>query len=190
MKEPHIGLGIQNQASTGPSCLLCAHCPPHPGHPLFLCAFSLSCSSQDCIILGFVCRAAGGGVGPAARHPPSLSSPSTPSWVILLLPPFSGPWHPRNPLPYPEAVSSLSTFSCSSESPRGYRLQRQREGGWDWDQHRLEAACPHLCSPLSGGQVLPPQGAPGCRQGMASRIWGQGQNFSPAKLKLVIIRIR
>lgn len=39
----------------------------------------------DCIILGFVLRAAGGGVGPAAHRPPSLSSPSTPSWVTLLL---------------------------------------------------------------------------------------------------------
>lgn len=179
MKEPPSGLGIQGQAPTGPSYLPCAHYPPHPGHPLFLYAVSFSCRSQDCIILGFVCRAAGGGVGPAARHSPSLSSPSTPSWVMLILPPFSGPWHPRNRLPYPEAVSSLSIFSCSPGSPTGYRPQRQRKGGCGLGS--AQARTPFLISVPHSVEGRKPKGTPGCKQGMASRFWGQGQRLSLAK---------
>lgn len=121
MKEPPIGLGIQGQPSTGPlaSALMPTDLSTQDAHfPLGLAASAAP--GRDCIILGFVRRAAGGGVGPAACHLPSLSSLSTPSWVTLLLPPFSGPWHPRNRLPYPEALGSLSIFSHSPGSPRGY----------------------------------------------------------------------
>lgn len=125
-QEPHAGLGIRGQASTGPWCLPC--CPRPPTLDAHVSSRPPAAPGQDCIILGFVRRAAGGGVGPAACHPPSPSSPSTPSWSIPLLPPLSSPWHPRNCLSYLKAVSSLSTLSCSPGSPRGYRSQRQREG--------------------------------------------------------------
>lgn len=115
----------------------CHPLPCPPGMPTFPLSLAASAApDQDCIILGFVCRAAGGGGGPAAHQSPSLSSLSTPSWVILLLPPFWGPWHPRNCLLYPKALSSLSTFSRSPGSPRGSRGKgKEAEGqgpapGW------------------------------------------------------------
>lgn len=66
--------------------------PPTPTFPSQGLVASAA-PGQDCIILGFVCRAAGGGARPPAPCPPPLSSPAL-SWVLLLLPLFSGPWHP------------------------------------------------------------------------------------------------
>lgn len=120
-----------------PKCLLATHCPAHPGCPLFLPAVQPQLHQTR--IASFLALFAEqqveeGGLLPTS--PLSLSSPSTPSWGILLLPPFSGPWHPRNCLLYPKALSSLSTFSRSPGSPGGSRGKgKEAEGqgpapGW------------------------------------------------------------
>lgn len=84
MKKPHIHLGIWGPA-TG---LACHPLPSPPGMPTFPHGLAASAiPGWDCIILGFVCRAAGGGGGPAA---PRFSLIFHSLLAILLLPPFSG----------------------------------------------------------------------------------------------------
>lgn len=66
--------------------------------------------------------------------PPSCSSPSTPSWVTLLLPPFSGSWHPHPRSPLPDvcltvALRSLSAFSCSPGEPMRLGGKGKEAGG-------------------------------------------------------------
>lgn len=152
MKEVHIGLGIQNGQFGNPQdawCLPCCTLPSPPWTPTFPpCLKASVAPGQDCIILGFVCGAAGGGVGPAARHPPSLSSPSTLSRVILLLLPFSGPCTPG--IVCLSRGCQLPFHVLLPGDPR--RLQATEAKGRRLGamiSTRLETALRHLCSPPS-----------------------------------------
>lgn len=128
-----MGLGIRGRASTGPLHPPCCPLPSPPSTPTFPLRASQPQlqPGQDCIILGFVHRAAGGGVGPAVRAPPpfllisfhSLLGNPPSSLLRLTAPP---PWELSAS---PVALRSLSTFSCSPGTPeaKGRRLGRNAE---------------------------------------------------------------
>lgn len=81
-----LGRELRSPASIGPlhSALLLLPPPPPPTFPSQGLAASAA-PGHNCIILGFVCRAAGGGAGGPQPPPPSPSHRLL-SWVLLLLP--------------------------------------------------------------------------------------------------------
>ena len=113
--------GNQNPASIGPLHLACCSCSPCPPKPTFPSQGLVASAApgQDCIILGFVCRAAGGEVGPPRPTPmaplPShlLLSPGYSSSFLSSQAPGTGG---LSALP---GDSQLPFHSCSPRSPRG-----------------------------------------------------------------------
>lgn len=141
-QEPHKG--VTCWAGVPRPCVCpAAHCPPHPSP-----TFSLRALQPQCIRPGlhhaWLCSQSSRWRSRACCPLPAplLSSPSTPSWVILLLPPFTGPWHLGVVCQW---LSAPFSFSCSPGSPEATEARGRRLVGKD--QHALETTLLHFCSP-------------------------------------------
>lgn len=151
-----------------------ARCPPHPQHPLFLSGpRSLSCNQAR--IASFLALFTEQQVEEwgllSAPPPPSCSSPSTPSWVILL-PPFSGSPHPHpgSCLPHPWLSDPFPPSPAPQGAPeaKGRRLGRERR-----NPHQA-GNCPHHVPHPVEGRCHPQKKHLVAVRVRSLRIWEQG----------------
>lgn len=142
-KESPLGLGILGLAPTGPLLLPCCPALPTPSAHFSLSGpCSLSCTRPG-LHHSWLCSQSSRWRSGACCPPPPF--PLISFYTLLGNPPP----YPGSCPPYPVALSSPPTFSCSPGSPEGDR-SKEKEAGEAGIGTRLETALHSVLHPAKG----------------------------------------